>query len=337
MLQRPDFNSANFSTPLWISGVCARRRRSKVVAFALAGLLQLASQEMVFAQPQEPEVQKAKQVSAESVQDVATKALTAVEKKTETIDLLTEDLTRHWRVFSSSPMPDTPVWKVIREGSGDNEELILVCSGEPKGFLYTTEACSEFELTLEWKYPEDADGNSGVLVYTQDEPRLWPTSMQVQLHQPKAGSVFPSGDAMSDQTSEAESDLARPVNVWNDGKIVSRGGRLSVEVNSKKAGEVSGAKPSYGSIALQSEGSVVHFRRIRLRRLVPAEPVQAPKKAESDVSATNSAEGLETIMSHAPLLTRRQNDRHAIAVMDVRECAMRKAQSMSRQRRSHVQ
>ena len=201
MLQRPDFNSANFSTPLWISGVCARRRRSKVVAFALAGLLQLASQEMVFAQPQEPEVQKAKQVSAESVQDVATKALTAVEKKTETIDLLTEDLTRHWRVFSSSPMPDTPVWKVIREGSGDNEELILVCSGEPKGFLYTTEACSEFELTLEWKYPEDADGNSGVLVYTQDEPRLWPTSMQVQLHQPKAGSVFPSGDAMSDQTS----------------------------------------------------------------------------------------------------------------------------------------
>jgi len=337
VLQGPDFNSANLSTPLWISGVATRWRCSKVVALTLAGLLQIASPEMVFAQPPETKAQQATQVAEESKKDVARAASTVGEQKAETIDLLTEDLTQHWRVFTSSPMPDTPVWRVIREGSGDNEELILVCSGEPKGFLYTTEACSEFELTLEWKYPEDADGNSGVLVYTQDEPRLWPTAMQVQLHQPKAGSVFPSGDAMSDQTSEAESDLARPVNVWNDGKIVSRGGRLSVEVNSKKAGEVSGAKPSYGSIALQSEGSVVHFRRIRLRRLVPAEPVQAPEKAGSDVSATNSAEGFETIMSHAPLLTRRQNDRHGIAVMDVRERAMRKAQLMSRQRRSHVQ
>ena len=147
----------------------------------------------------------------------------------------------------------------------------MICSGEPKGFLYTTETCTEFELTLEWKFPKDADGNSGVLVYTQDEPRIWPTSMQVQLHQPKAGSVFPSGDAMSDQSSELERDLARPVGTWNEGKIISRGGRLSVEVNGKNAGEVSGAKPSSGSIALQSEGSVVHFRRIRLRKLPVAD------------------------------------------------------------------
>ena len=253
----------------------------------------------------------------------------------ETIDLLTEDLTQHWRLFSSSPpMPDAPIWKVIREGKGDEQEFVLVCSGEPKGFLFTTETCSEFELTLEWKYPKDEDGNSGVLVYTQDEPRIWPTSMQVQLHQPKAGSVFPSGDAMSDQTSEAEPNLARPVDTWNEGKIVSRGGRLSVEVNSKKAGEVSGAKPASGSIALQSEGSVVHFRRIRLRRLLPGEPVQ---KIEPTVSAPKVGEEFEATMSHAAILTRHQIDRHKIAVIDVGERTMRKMPSMSRQRRNHVQ
>ena len=158
--------------------------------------------------------------------------------------------------------------------------------------------------------------------------------MQVQLHQPKAGSVFPSGDAMSDHTSEAEPDLARPVNVWNEGKIVSRGGRLSVEVNSKKAGEVSGAKPSSGSIALQSEGSVVHFRRIRLRKLSPVEPVQ---KVESNVSATHSVKGFETIMFHSPVLARRQNDRYRIAVTDACERAMRKMPSTIRQRHSLVQ
>ena len=195
--------------------------------------------------------------------------------ESETVDLLTDNLTQHWKVFNSAPAtPETPVWKVVREGEGDAEEFVLICSGEPKGYLYTIETCSEFELTLEWKYPKDADGNSGVLVYTQDEPRIWPTSMQVQLHQPKAGSVFPSGDAMSDHSSEAEPDLARPVDTWNEGRIVSQGGRLSVEVNGKKAGEVSGAKPSVGSIALQSEGSVVHFRRIRLRKL----PVVDPEK-----------------------------------------------------------
>lgn len=212
----------------------------------------------------------------------------------ERVDLLTDDLKQHWKVFSSAPAtPDEPVWKVIREG--DEKEIILVCSGEPKGFIYTTETFSEFEMTLEWKYPKDADGNSGVLVYMQDEPRIWPTSMQVQLHQPKAGSVFPGGDAMSDHSSEAEPDLARPVDTWNEGKIVSQSGRLSVEVNGKKAGEVSGAKPSTGNIALQSEGSVVHFRRIRLRKL----PVVAPEK-NANASPTNDSACSEAVIAVSP-------------------------------------
>jgi hypothetical protein len=195
------------------------------------------------------------------------------ETESEFIELVTNDLGDHWKVFSSAPVkPDSPVWSVVPEGN--DQELILICSGEPKGFLYTTQTCDEFELTLEWKYPKDADGNSGVLVYTQDEPRIWPTSMQVQLHQPKAGSVFPSGDATSDQSSENERALSRPVDTWNEGRIVSQAGRLSVEVNGQKAGEVTGAKPSLGSIALQSEGSVVHFRRIRLKKLMPEKPVK---------------------------------------------------------------
>ena len=207
----------------------------------------------------------------------------AVKEESETINLLTDDLTQHWKTFSSSPeLPDAPVWKVVREG--DDKELILICSGQPKGFLYTTESWAEFELTLEWKYPKDADGNSGVLVYTQEEPRIWPTSMQVQLHQPKAGDVFPSGDAMSDDSGETGLNLARPVDTWNEGKIVSRSGRLSIEVNGKKAGEVSGAKPSSGHISLQSEGSVVHFRRLRLRKL----PVTDPEMNSSLEPANNA-------------------------------------------------
>jgi len=213
---------------------------------------------------------------------------------TDVVELLTEDLATHWKQFSSLPaVADAPVWKIIR--GEDGKEFVLVCSGEPKGYLHTTEPYADFEMTLEWKYPRDNDGNSGVLVYTQLEPRIWPTSMQIQLHQPKAGSVFPSGDAISNQSSEAEPELVRPVNTWNECKIVSRSGRLAVEVNGKKAGEVSGAKPFTGRIALQSEGSVVHFRRIRIRRLAPEkiddETKSATPKPATTENSTSAASG----------------------------------------------
>ena len=267
------------------------RRAAFAQALILAALSiaqDAAAQETVVSPTVEPE---AKTTQSEPTPTVTVDDPNAAKKKaeeSETVDLLTDDLTEHWKVFSSAPaIPDAQVWKVVREGA--ERELILICSGEPKGFLYTTETCAEFELTLEWKYPNDADGNSGVLVYTQDEPRIWPTSIQVQLHQPKAGDVFPSGDAISDHSSETDLNLARPVDTWNEGKILSQSGRLSVEVNGRKAGEVSGAKPSLGAIALQSEGSVVHFRRIRLRRLPVANPEKnANPEPEKTTDATCS-------------------------------------------------
>ncbi len=184
------------------------------------------------------------------------------------INLLDGEFEKQWKVYSAEPSPS--VWKVVRETP--ESEPMLVCTGEIKGFLATVDRYDDFELTIEWKYPKDANGNSGILVYTQDEERIWPTSVQIQLHQPKAGSIFPSGDAMTDNTRDVDLNLARPVDTWNEGRVISRKGRLSVEINGKKAGEVTGARPAAGRIALQSEGSEVHFRNLKLRRL-PPEPV----------------------------------------------------------------
>ena len=278
MSQRPSQFQSRVSTKLQLPILWLKCRPIRCIVLVLALLLARTSIAQDAAPQQQDNSNGARSIGKNT--QTEEKSVAAVDdkivpKKDEfaPVDLLTDDLTQHWKVFSSVPATeDMPVWKVIREG--DEKELILICSGEPKGFLYTTETFSEFELTLEWKYPKDPDGNSGVLVYTQDEPRIWPTSMQVQLHQPKTGSIFPSGDGMSDHSSEADPDLARAVDTWNEGKIVSQSGRLRMEVNGRKAGEVSGAKPSSGSIALQSEGSVVHFRRIRLRKL----PVVAPEK-----------------------------------------------------------
>lgn len=211
-------------------------------------------------------------------------------KKEDSEDLLAGEFMTNWKLFSSDPQTDaTTVWKVIQELP--DTERILICTGAPKGFAFTAADYSDFELSLEWRYPEDPSGNSGVLIYTQNEPRIWPTAIQIQLHQPKAGSIFPSGDAVTDNTLDSAPDLAGPVKTWNACRIVSRAGRITVEINGKRAGEVTGAKPAVGRIALQSEGSVVHFRRIRLKNL--AEPVKTSVPEIKIPDTANSAPNLD--------------------------------------------
>jgi len=191
---------------------------------------------------------------------------TSPSKETDAKDLLAGEFTTNWKQFSSDSQTDAAnVWKIMQELP--DAERILICTGAPKGFAFTSADYSDFELSLEWRYPEDPSGNSGILIYTQNEPRIWPTAIQIQLHQPKAGSIFPSGDAITDNTLDSAPDLARPVKTWNTCRIVSRSGRIAVEINGKRVGEVTGAKPAVGRIALQSEGSIVHFRKIRLKDL----------------------------------------------------------------------
>ncbi|MCH2210654.1 MAG: DUF1080 domain-containing protein [Fuerstiella sp.] len=178
-------------------------------------------------------------------------------------DLLSGEFQSCWKHFSC--VDETPLASVWKRTVEENSKLVeLVCSGDPRGYLYTNDEFGDFDLTFEWRFVSDANGNSGVLVFTQDDQRLWPTSMQVQLHQPEAGSIFPGGEAVSGSTVRKE-DLANPVGRWNKCRIISRNRSIVVHVNGKKSGEVSDCKPARGRIALQSEGSVVHFRRILIR------------------------------------------------------------------------
>ena len=145
---------------------------------------------------------------------------------------------------------------------------VLICRGEPHGYLRTTQVYREFEFGLEWKYPRDSNGNSGVLVFTEGEDRIWPKSVQVQLHQPNTGSVFGSGGAQI-EPAIMRSDLSRPVNQWNQLQVSCHQGAVRVTVNGKEVGDVKVLSPQAGAIGLQSEGSEVHFRNIWIRDLAP--------------------------------------------------------------------
>lgn len=227
-----------------------------------------------------------------------TDATEAVDRASVTeINLLEKGLSETWNYLSSDEKSKlSDVW-VVKSVDG---QKVLICRGTPKGFLYTKTQHSNFRLTFEWKYIKDPNSNSGVLIYTQKEPRLWPTAMQVQLHQPMAGCIFPGGDATSDNSTQPQG-LARKIGEWNSCLIVSEGGKLSVEINGRKAGEVSGCQPSTGFIALQAEGSETHFRKLKLQVLpppeakpavtvkVPVEPSESSKPPEAVQPAADEA------------------------------------------------
>jgi hypothetical protein len=173
---------------------------------------------------------------------------------------------RQWVYFTGkkdSRLEET--WSVDR-ASGDP---VLVCRGEPHGYIRTADAYTDFQLGLEWKYPSDENGNSGILVYTSGEDKLWPTAVQVQLHKPKTGSILPSGGADVRLPLETKNHFSRPVNQWNELVLTSSAGNVALRINGKEVGTVSVATPQAGSIGLQSEGSEVHFRKIWVKDLRP--------------------------------------------------------------------
>ncbi len=146
------------------------------------------------------------------------------------------------------------------------EDAILVCVGKPFGYLRTVKEYENFRLSLEWRYASDPNANSGVLIHIQGADTIWPQSMQVQLHRPEAGSIFPEGGAVSDNVVRIK-DVGLSVREWHRCVVTSRLGKLTVVLDDRKPAEVTGCRPSKGWIGLQSEGSEIHFRRIQLRRL----------------------------------------------------------------------
>jgi hypothetical protein len=188
-------------------------------------------------------------------------------KVTEPRNLLDpKEFPKGWRFFTEEKNAQlAATWQLVTD---DPKQPYLKCTGKPFGYLRTLETFGDYEFGLEWRYPTDVAGNSGILLHTADEDRIWPNSIQVQLHRPQTGSVFPSGDAKSDNRLDVKDrDLPRELNVWNKCRIECREGRISVEINGKRIGAVTGCQPAAGAIALQSEGAEVHFQNIWMKPL----------------------------------------------------------------------
>lgn len=173
-----------------------------------------------------------------------------------------------WTCYSEDPsVPAASVW-TARDGE-------LHCSGRPVGYLRTDRTFTDFELELEWRFdPELGAGNSGVLLRLIEEDKVWPRSIEAQLHSGNAGDIWNIGEfpmqVAAERTSgrrtvRSQPSSEKPLGEWNQYAIRLIGGRLELRVNGVLQNAAGWCKRVPGHIALQSEGAAIQFRDIRLR------------------------------------------------------------------------
>lgn len=184
---------------------------------------------------------------------------------------------------------DTWTWK------GD----LVHCTGKPIGVTRSKKVYTNFELVVQWRHLKDA-GNSGVFVWVQEEslkalkPNQLPGGIEVQVldhgytakyeksSKKKAdwfttnGDVFAVGKSKmtpfppispDGSRSFPRKNLSKGVGEWNHYYIRAINGEVRLWVNGEEVSGGTNINPRSGYLCLESEGSPIEFRNIRIREL----------------------------------------------------------------------
>jgi len=207
-----------------------------------------------------------------------------------------DDTAPGWRSLTEADFahvnsePDTWSWKAG----------VLHCTGKPVSVLRTKEQVKNFEMVVEWMH-EKAAGNSGVFVWTTPasieqlteagEPGL-PAGIEVQIldhgytQKVKAtgkptdwfgtnGDVFAVRVKMTPfpplspdgSRSFPRKHLAKGHGEWNQYYIRAINGEVRLWVNGEEVSGGTNIEPAQGYLCLESEGSPIQFRKLRIRQL----------------------------------------------------------------------
>jgi len=169
------------------------------------------------------------------------------------------------------------------------------CTGKPTGVMRTAKRYTNFEFVCQWMHLRGS-GNSGIFVWTTDEsidrlakagkPGL-PRGIEVQVldleygGKNKAdwytshGDVFPVGVKMTPfppvspngSRSFPSKNLSKGINQWNHYYIRAINGEVRLWVNGEEVSGGTECDPRTGYLALESEGSPIDFKNLRIREL----------------------------------------------------------------------
>jgi len=189
-----------------------------------------------------------------------------------------KDLAGWTPVLQDPSVKPESVWSV-RDG-------ILMCKGEPLGYLASTESYTHYRLEAEYRWaPGQTPGNSGLFGRVNGPAKALPRCLEVQLKHGNAGDVLGlhgmkvSGPADRYQFI-ANHEVAGDINIvgrikgaeelpgqWNKVEVLVHEDRVKVWFNGKLVNEAYAAELVPGPVGLQSEGGEIHFRNVRITRL----------------------------------------------------------------------
>jgi hypothetical protein len=185
--------------------------------------------------------------------------------------------------------PDTWAWK----------DGVTHCTGKPVGVLRTAKPYTNFELVVQWRHLKPA-GNSGVFVWIPEEslttlkPGQLPHGIEVQVldngykerYEAQSGKkadwftthgdVFPVGKSKmkpyaptspNGQRGFPRKELSKGAGEWNHYYIRAVNGEVRLWVNGEEVSGGGDCEPRTGFLALESEGSPIEFRQVRIREL----------------------------------------------------------------------
>jgi len=182
------------------------------------------------------------------------------------------------------------------------EKGLIHVSGREDGYVITKQEYKNYYLRAEFKWGENNYGekvgitrDSGILYNIQGPNKVWPRSIEFQINEGCTGDfwltdgaaltnkdgarlVSPAGEnsklidrfnkgVFKDVTGARDptNELEKPHGEWNVLELVDRGdGHVWQYVDGKLANTGTDGLPSSGKILLQSEGSEVYFRNIKL-------------------------------------------------------------------------
>jgi acetyl esterase/lipase len=214
----------------------------------------------------------------------------------DAMQAMMDDTQPGWRSLTESDFvhvnskPDTWSWT----------DGVLHCTGDPVSVLRTAQQYTNFEMVIEWMHEKPA-GNSGCFVWTTPasiekltaagKPGL-PSGIEVQIldhgyttrlakaGQPTDwfgtnGDVFPVGIKMTPfpplspngSRSFPRKHLCNGHGQWNQYYIRGINGEVRLWVNGEEVSGGTGIEPASGYLCLESEGSPIQFRKLRIREL----------------------------------------------------------------------
>lgn len=183
------------------------------------------------------------------------------------ISLFNEQNLDNWKPYlKNSDVDPATVWSV--------QDGVLRCEGRPAGYIRTTEDYSNYKLHVEWRWPEKPS-NSGVLLHMSEPDMIWPKAIEAQLMNQNAGDFYVIGGT---DCKEHKGEKGRRIpkmndssekepGQWNAYDIICRDNTMKLYVNGILQNKATETTVNSGKICLQSEGSPIEFRNIKLELL----------------------------------------------------------------------